>query len=297
MPLLSRGELEAYLHGVSDVEVLWDEAAGRVTARVVLPVEVRDRQALARAVSRANSELKLVGFRLIDERVVFSFSAFTDADGRLASAVLDRLVAIARVAVKGRREELARAAAGEHGRRTIAATVERRPLELSSSELAELAAATLHDLPALAPLAARASGATEIVQPFFAHHRVVELELEGGLPLHLAVERSTGEARLLTTRLDTLNRIAAAELSGADLDREEIAFAYALHASEWARPALREERLDALAGDPRVGPPRVESHVSGHQVDMWVRSDGKLVRRHVLVALYDGRLEILDEPA
>jgi hypothetical protein len=88
------------LSSVRGIELLWDEGAARVTITVRLGRPAAPREAVAAAISAANSQLGLVGFRFDGEEVVFSLSAFLDPDGRLSSLVLQRMIAAGREAVR-----------------------------------------------------------------------------------------------------------------------------------------------------------------------------------------------------
>jgi hypothetical protein len=135
----------------------------------------------------------------------------------------------------------------------------------------------------------------EIVQTFFPRHPLLEARLEGGLALHLARPAAGGEPRLLTTRLEELDRLAHAELADAELD-DDAAEAYAVAASTWARPRVDDRRIDHLPGDPRVHPPRAGTSVEGHLVVYWVISAERLVRRTVELRSPHWQLEITDDP-
>jgi hypothetical protein len=97
------------------------------------------------------------------------------------------------------------------------------------------------------------------------------------------------------TRLDTLNRIAHDELADAELD-DDAAQATMLAGSHRGRPRVDDHRIDHLEGDPRVHPPRAGMSVMGHQVVLWAISGERLVRRTVVLRVFDARLEIVDEP-
>ena len=273
------------------VELSVDEA--RVRVSLPLPIDVRRarRADLATAVSTLNQELKLVGFRLAGDHVVWSLAAFREADGRISSAVIDRLVAMARIAGRSGREKILAVAHPQSPRRRPGTEIGERPIEVDRDALARAVAA---DLPDLAP---RMAGAemVEIVQPFFPGQQILEARLDRRLTVQLALPVGGGEPRLLTTRLDTLNRIAHDELGDAEFD-DESAQAYMLAASHWARPHVDDRRIDHLDGDPRVHPPRPGMSVVGHLVVTWAISGEKLVRRTVVLSVFDVQLEIDDEP-
>jgi hypothetical protein len=88
-----------YVADMRGVDLHWDEGAGHVVVVVRVGRPAATPEAVAAAISAANSELGLVGFRLDGEDVVFSVASFLDPDGRLSSTVLRRMIATAREAV------------------------------------------------------------------------------------------------------------------------------------------------------------------------------------------------------
>lgn len=271
------------------VDLSWDEQSGRLVVGTRLGRSSLPRAELAAALSAANRELKLVGFRLEGDEVVFSLSAFLEDDSRISAAVIDRLILVTRIAVR----TFGPRVVPPPPRRKLSPVVERRPGELDAVERGEIAAAVLRARPAIAPLLGRSLDVTELVQDFFPRRRILELAADANLALTFALTRS-GEAELLTTQLDALNRIAAAELAPrADLEDETAARAYLEHATRWARPSLLEQRVDD--GDPRVHPPRLAPHASGHQLVFFVRSEETLVRRTAVLSLDDASIALHDE--
>jgi hypothetical protein len=267
------------------LRLVWDDV--RVRAEVDLPVkpDPRARGEVATALSDINARTKLVGFRLDGRRVSFSLTAFRDPDGRVDSAVIDRLVAFARALCKTYLPRITEAARAGSGPRVLGTTVEPRPLELTRAEHDELVATLARDLPALAPLAAGAT-VIELTQPFFDKHRILEAQLAHDVAVQVAVAPS-GDMLLLTTRPDHLARVIDDEIAGGEIPDRETALAYGYHLAHWSRPVVREQP---------AGAPRVDSHVSGYEVVYPLVSDGERVERHVLVNDGDGSIETRDDP-
>jgi hypothetical protein len=85
--------------GVRGIELVWDESGGHIVVTIRLGRPAASEDAVAAALSAANSDLGVAGFRLDGDQIVFSIAAFLDPDGRISSLVLQRLVATAREAV------------------------------------------------------------------------------------------------------------------------------------------------------------------------------------------------------
>lgn len=292
--------------GAGRMMIAWDAARRLVSVSAeALRVPAGQEARLAAAISALNTALEVVGYRLRGGHVVFGLSAPMNGDGTLSSSVLERMLAITHLAVTQQRPELERAARGEPPRAPrLRGPVQlgRREVELDETERAALAAALVRDLPAASALLALPHDVVEIVQPWFPRHRVLEVRVARGPSVHVALDERR-EVRVLTGHIEALNRMAWEALPGQELADEEAAASYARLASFWARPSIDERPVDSpagVAGVPaelasRIGPPRVDEHVQGLVVTMWLVASGRLLERQALLTIDHAQLELFDE--
>lgn len=191
-----------------------------------------------------------------------------------------------------------------------------RVLELSAPHGRAVAAAVGKDL---GRLEHRLEGieVREIVQPFFARHRILELASAAPMPPlrgYLALSAG-GDATVLTGHLGHLNDIAAGDRPA--IPDAEHARTYSILGDRWTidvepeempidsfdelhwRTRLREAdraQIDALRArfGSEIAPLAFGPDAEGWRLAIWVQSDQRLVRRELRLAS-TGRLERTDD--